>query len=96
MPEDQAARLLIPVCRAIQHAHDRGVLHRDLKPSNILIDVQGNPYVSDFGLAKRVHVDPGLTPSGALVGTPSYMAPEQAGSPAAGGRKALGPDLRCV
>ncbi len=91
MPGVEAARLLIPVCRAIQYAHDRGVLHRDLKPSNILIDLQGNPYVSDFGLARRVDVDPTLTPSGALVGTPSYMAPEQAGSPTAGGRSAIGP-----
>ena len=91
MPGVEAARLLIPVCRAIQYAHDRGVLHRDLKPSNILIDLNGNPYVSDFGLAKRIDVDPALTPSGALVGTPSYMAPEQAGSPTAGGRAAIGP-----
>jgi serine/threonine-protein kinase len=91
MSAADAARLLIPVCRAIQYAHDIGVLHRDLKPSNILIDLRGNPYVSDFGLAKRVDVDPALTPSGALVGTPSYMAPEQAGSPSAGGRLAVGP-----
>ena len=79
-------RLLVPVCRAIHYAHDHGVLHRDLKPSNILIDLEGNPYVSDFGLAKRIDVDPSLTPSGAMVGTPSYMAPEQAGSLAPGGR----------
>jgi serine/threonine-protein kinase len=78
----EAARLLIPVCRAIQSAHDRGILHRDLKPSNILIDRSGHPYVSDFGLAKRLDVqaDQFLTPSGALVGTPGYMPPEQAGS----------------
>ena len=75
-----AARLLVPVCRAIHYAHDRGVLHRDFKPSNILIDREGNPYVSDFGLAKRIDVDPTLTPSGAFLGTPSYMPPEQAGS----------------
>jgi len=80
MPGLEAARVLVPVCRAIHHAHDRGILHRDLKPSNILIDRAGHPYVSDFGLAKRLdpQADPSLTPSGALVGTPSYMPPEQA------------------
>ena len=91
LPEHDAARLLVPVCRAIHYAHDRGVLHRDLKPSNILIDRQGNPYVSDFGLAKRIDVDPTLTPSGAFLGTPSYMPPEQAGSIASGRRDPLGP-----
>ena len=79
MAAQAAARLLVPVCRAIHYAHDRGVLHRDLKPSNILIDRDGNPYVSDFGLAKRIDVDPTITPSGAFLGTPSYMPPEQAG-----------------
>jgi serine/threonine-protein kinase len=86
-----AARLLIPVCQAIHYAHGHGVVHRDLKPSNILMDLQGNPFVSDFGLARRIDVDSALTPSGAVLGTPAYMAPEQAGSPSAGGTAAVGP-----
>jgi eukaryotic-like serine/threonine-protein kinase len=90
LPAHDAARLLVPVCRAIDYAHDCGVLHRDLKPSNILIDREGNPYVSDFGLAKQIDVDKTLTPSGAFVGTPSYMPPEQA-SGTSGRREPLGP-----
>ncbi len=80
----KAACLLAEIARAVHHAHLRGILHRDLKPSNILIDSDGHPQVTDFGLAKRVDSDSGLTASDAMLGTPSYMAPEQA-SPRRGG-----------
>ncbi len=106
LPPREAARLLIPVCRAIAHAHRQGLLHRDLKPSNVLIDGSGQPYVTDFGLAKRVptlgdhagdeaeeargaggrSLGP-LTASGTILGTPGYMAPEQA----VGFRGSVGP-----
>ena len=77
------ARLLAQVARAVEHAHRRGVLHRDLKPSNIVFDRDGNPLVTDFGLARRLQVDSTLTGLDAVIGTPRYVAPEVLTRPAA-------------
>src|SRR6516164_287567 len=83
----EAAVLMAAVADAIDYAHQCGVIHRDLKPGNILLDQKGNPRVTDFGLAKRIQGDSGLTGSGQIMGTPSYMPPEQAG----GKRGEVGP-----
>lgn len=97
MPEREAAELIATIARAIGFAHRQGIVHRDLKPSNILIDDDGTPMVSDFGLAKRFGVENDLTRSGMVIGTPSYMSPEQA----SGRRDDVGPasdiySLGCV
>ncbi len=87
IPPREGAQILLRVAEAVQAAHARGVLHRDLKPSNILIDLAGEPHVSDFGLAKRLEGNQTMTHTGAILGTPCYMSPEQA----AGSRGDVGP-----
>ena len=82
LPDLRAAVLMARVARAVESLHGLGVIHRDLKPSNILLDGDGNPYVGDFGLAKILNEDPELTRDAAVLGTPSYMPPEQATDPA--------------
>ncbi len=72
------ATFVAKIARAVHHAHQRGILHRDLKPANILLDAGGEPLVTDFGLARRLGTEENLTMSGTVVGSPSYMAPEQA------------------
>jgi serine/threonine protein kinase len=87
LPGRVAAKHVMTVARAMHHAHCHGILHRDLKPSNILLDAQEVPHITDFGLAKKIDADSSQTRTGMVMGTPSYMAPEQAG----GKIKELGP-----
>lgn len=74
----RAAHLIAEIADALQYAHDHGVIHRDVKPSNILIDKEGRPHVTDFGLAKRDAGGETMTSDGRVMGTPAYMSPEQA------------------
>src|SRR5262249_1620449 len=78
LPARQAAEVLLPLAEAMHHAHQQGIVHRDLKPANVLLTPEGKPKITDFGLAKRLEDAAGPTQTGAVMGTPSYMAPEQA------------------
>jgi serine/threonine-protein kinase len=89
--ERTVAELMRSIALAIEHAHQHGVIHRDLKPSNVLVDRMGAPRIIDFGLAKLITHDASLTASGTALGTPSYMAPEQATGGAA--RSGAGVDV---
>src|SRR5213082_1140569 len=78
MPIRQAAELIAKVARTVHYAHEHGILHRDIKPGNILLDVKGEPHLTDFGLARLVESESSVTHTLDVLGTPSYMAPEQA------------------
>lgn len=86
-PARDAAETVVTLAKAVQFAHDHGIIHRDLKPANVLLTLDGTPKITDFGLARRTELDAELTLSGARIGTPSYMAPEQA----AGKSSTVGP-----
>jgi serine/threonine-protein kinase len=86
-PPLQAAALVEQLSRAVHSAHQRGIIHRDLKPANVLLSADGTPKITDFGLAKRLDDEQARTRTGDVLGTPSYMAPEQA----SGKGKAVGP-----
>jgi serine/threonine protein kinase len=78
MPIRRAAELIIKVARTVHYAHENGILHRDIKPGNILLDDRGEPHLTDFGLARLVETESTVTRTMEALGTPSYMAPEQA------------------
>src|SRR2546426_1391197 len=78
MPIRQAAELIAKVARTVHYAHEHGILHRDIKPGNILLDAKGEPHLTDFGLARLLETESTVTRTLEVMGTPSYMAPEQA------------------
>ena len=78
MPIRQAVELIAKVARIVHYAHEHGILHRDIKPGNILLDAKGEPHLTDFGLARLVESESSVTHTLDVLGTPSYMAPEQA------------------
>src|SRR5437016_5718009 len=78
MPIRQSAELIAKVARTVHYAHEHGILHRDIKPGNILLDKNGEPHLTDFGLARLVETESTVTGTLELLGTPSYMAPQQA------------------
>src|SRR5207247_4464970 len=78
MPGRKAAELMAKLAHTLHHAHQNGVLHRDVKPGNILLDAKGEPHLTDFGLARLVETESTVTRTLEVLGTPSYMAPEQA------------------
>jgi serine/threonine protein kinase len=80
LPAARAAAYVKTIAEAVHFAHQRGTLHRDLKPQNVLIDADDRPRITDFGLAKRIEADSGITRTGDVLGSPSYMPPEQAES----------------
>ncbi len=89
LPPKRAVQIVLQVAQAVAHAHQANIIHRDLKPDNVLLDKQGNARVTDFGLAKQLEGNANLTATGEVLGTPTYMAPEQA----RGGTKSAGPGV---
>src|SRR5216110_1018665 len=77
-PIRSAVELIVKLARTVQYAHEHNILHRDIKPGNILLDAKGEPHLTDFGLARLVETDSTVTRTREVLGTPSYMAPEQA------------------